>query len=48
MALNIQAVVSLDTKMFTAGIRGIEAQINQFAGLCTMQFGGIASHRMNF
>lgn len=42
MSLNIQAVVSLDTRMFTAGIRGIEAQINQFAGLAMMQFGGIA------
>lgn len=42
MALNIQAVVSLDTQMFTAGIRGIEAQINQFAGLAVMQFGGVA------
>lgn len=42
MALTIQAVVSLDTQMFTAGIRGIEAQVNRFAGLAMMQFGGLA------
>lgn len=42
MALAIQAVVSLDTKMFTSGLRGLEASVNQFAGLVTMQFGGIA------
>ncbi len=42
MAIAIQAVVSLDTRMFTSGIRGLEASINQFAGLAVMQFGGVA------
>lgn len=42
MSIAIQAVVSLDTKMFTAGIRGLEARINQFAGIAVMQFGGVA------
>lgn len=42
MALQLQAVVALNTAAFTSGLAGMTATVNKFAGMSMTMFGGVA------
>ena len=42
MALQLQAVVALNTAAFTGGLAGMTATVNKFAGMSMTMFGGVA------
>jgi TP901 family phage tail tape measure protein len=42
MAIQLQAVVAMNTAAFTSGLSGMTAQIGKFGGMAMMMFGGVA------
>jgi len=43
MALQLQAVVAMNTAAFTGGLGGMTASLNKFAGMAMTMFGGVAA-----